>query len=148
MKCRNYILNAIKEFQEMHVDCGETYIRQWNMNKNMPVTSFSHQDWTPVVVHKNNKNGVSKNVVKRETIAQTTGRPAWAIERDAEDCKKLPLCTCEERMTVIRGRIAKEWSQEKLAQMVNINAKIIRDIESGIGVRNGTILSKIKRVLQ
>ena len=129
----------------------------------------SEQQWEPVVVKRPRKSGGAGAGAGSSSGAEPadsrpppaphrcngSGRahesatPAWKIERraDAEAGRPVDLVGTEAGAAIVRGRVAKGWTQRELAQRVHMLEKAVKDIERGTAVRVGADLAKIRRVL-
>ncbi len=110
--------------------------------------SFTHQDWTPIVLNKNtNTNKTPKqthphvqNTVKVQKIYDPENP-------DAEPDVKPVMVDKEFGMLIQKFRTAKGLTQKQLAAAINLPVQVISEYERGTGVRNGNYVSKIKKYL-
>ena len=119
---------------------------------------MDHQDWTPVVL-RNAKQVAAK--AARETVDRDKTHAARSSLRKLEgDIKvsgseeapaaaKLPRLGAVMRQTMIQARVALKLSQADLAKRLNMQPKIINELESGkvIAENEKAILQKVQRVL-
>ena len=105
---------------------------------------YSHQNWTPVVLTKENKNNKSKqkhvdpNFIKMKKLEDTTIDDEMKIEKvDVADYK-----------TITALRNAKRLTQRELAQKLNLQQSVIVELERGQMAKNKNLTNKIKRFLE
>lgn len=109
------------------------------------------QDWEPVIFK--SKKPLAKKPSGSSapvTMSGATGKPAFKIEQmvDSESGgSMIQLVSQKDAQAVIQGRVAKKWSQKQLAQALNVQEKVIKDIESRKVAENKALLGRIKRVL-
>mmetsp|Transcript_13689 Transcript_13689/g.23486 ORF Transcript_13689/g.23486 Transcript_13689/m.23486 type:complete len:143 (+) Transcript_13689:108-536(+) len=125
------------------------------------------QDWTPVVLTKKKPTG-SKPVSdeKAVTAARRDGNEVETMKKfnagankksattlntaklDAEtDDLSLPKVSKSMADSIRDGRMAKKLTQKQLAQAINEQQSVIADYESGKGLPNGQVISKIEKAL-
>ena len=100
--------------------------------------SFTHQDWTPVVL--------KKNIPRSPQIQR------------APDAKKIDNLLSDEPAApetvgtdlgnrIQQARAAKRLTRVQLALLLNLTESVIRDHELGTAVRNKQLLAKITKAL-
>jgi hypothetical protein len=110
-------------------------------SKNDHVT-FDHQNWETTIIHGKNaatttgpKQIVNKNVnpeaIKMAKIA------------NSDDIIKLKNLSIDARQELVKGRVAKGYNQEKLAQALCIPVNLYKDIENGKTIPQQNVLTKI-----
>ena len=102
---------------------------------------FEHQNWDNVVINKKpspNSNQTKKNI-NPEAIR--------LAKLDNNDFVKLKSLSIDARQELVKGRVAKGFNQEKLAQALAIPANLYKDIENGKTIPQQNILSKINNFL-
>ena len=114
---------------------------------------MQHQDWTPAIVH--GKSAQTKTPVKK--IITTPGNKqetATTIKKiyDSDSPNEEPeiravLIDKDFAMKMCQARAAKKLTQKQLAQMCMLDVKIIISYEKGGCPRNGSYITKIKKVL-
>ena len=93
------------------------------------------QDWEPVVFTK-------KKLSKNPTFCNSK------IDKDDNEISVPKTVGKEYGMKVQQYRNAKSLTQKELATKLNIPYEQVRDIENGIALKNGTLITKINRYLQ
>ena len=86
------------------------------------------QDWKPMVLNKSTSTSNSK---KGTTVSTQTG--LTKKERELVDCSDAKSVTLMPRNIVgqlVAARVAKKITQQQLATNLNIDVKIIKDIET------------------
>lgn len=114
-----------------------------------------HQDWKTVIL--NNKNADLKKPILKKTIVTTNiNRNESQIKLEkiyapndpsAEPEIKPVLITSDFAKKMIQARLNKKLTQKDLANKCMLDIKIINEHERGGCVRNGSIITKIKKVL-
>jgi ribosome-binding protein aMBF1 (putative translation factor) len=102
---------------------------------------FEHQNWDNVVINKKpspNSNQIKKNI-NPEAIR--------LAKLDNNDFVKLKSLSIDARQELVKGRVAKGFNQEKLAQALAIPANLYKDIENGKTIPQQNVLSKINSFL-
>jgi len=102
---------------------------------------FEHQNWDNVVINKKpspNSNKIKKNI-NPEAIR--------LAKLDNNDFVKLKSLSIDARQELVKGRVAKGFNQEKLAQALAIPANLYKDIENGKTIPQQNVLSKINSFL-
>ena len=116
---------------------------------------MSHQDWDPVVIRK------TKTGTAAQRAGQTTSRTKYNAGKNSntyqpQNARKIAeeeqtsapaTVTHELKMKIQQARMAKGWTQKKLAQMTNIQHKIIQSYENGKAIPNPKDLGVIGRAL-
>jgi ribosome-binding protein aMBF1 (putative translation factor) len=130
---------------------------------------MEHQDWTTVYIRKKHENPTDKNVVRQalrngnsvETVAKVSGEAreysdrARKLESDLHvsateappPLAALPCLSPSMRQEMIKARTNMKLSQVELAKRLNLNARIIQDLEGGKVVQDRSILPKVSRLL-
>jgi ribosome-binding protein aMBF1 (putative translation factor) len=117
---------------------------------------MDHQDWTPVVLRnakvaaaKAPKESVErdKNHHQRSGLRKLESDTAVSGTEEAPATAKLPKLGAAMRQTMIQARVALKLSQSDLAKRLNIQPKIINELESGKTIAEKSVLQKIQRVL-
>ena len=98
------------------------------------------QDWEPVVLKKKKPEQVKTGLPRGQTHAQKLD----SNSENYKDHKKVPKVLAD---AIRQRRIELKFTQEQLAQKVNVRTAIINDIESKRGVYDSPTIEKIKRVL-
>ena len=107
---------------------------------------MDHQDWTPVFVKQANKASYQKpgsNNLLPKTSHKERGLNE-AIENGQLKVKKFDGTFGKE---VQKFRLSKGWKQQDLSHRLNVNQKVINDIESGKAKYNPALMSKMKRLM-
>jgi len=110
---------------------------------------MEHQDWTPIYKkaakhldkdnkdNNNNNNNINKTSHSERKLDEAVSDGQLAVKKfDATFGKD-----------VQRFRAAKGWKQAELAQKLNVNQRVINEIEAGKAKYNPALMSKIKRLL-
>lgn len=109
--------------------------------------ALSGQDWETVVFHKKNGVGASTPApqieVQRRQPARGDGRK---LDEETEQLSHARVSkTVSQRITELR--LAKQWTQANLAQMMNEQPATIRAYENGSAIPNPTMMAKLARAL-
>lgn len=101
---------------------------------------MSHQDWTPVVIHKKKSSSpdggqVSKSISKPHTRV------------DDGEIVKPKYIDREFSQQVVKARVEKKLTRKQLAQMLNITETVVADVETGNALHNGPLVDKLRRCL-
>ena len=117
---------------------------------------MSHQDWKTVIVRSKNSESVNntpskKTVVTAHSNKQETNLTVKKIY-DSENPNSEPeiravLIDKDFSKKMTQMRLLKKMSQKDLALACALDVKIINDYEKGGCARNGSFISKIKKVL-
>lgn len=105
--------------------------------------SFPEQDWTPLVIRKN-KPQPSINVNKTSNQSKKIFDPT---DPESQTEAKSIMIDKELGQLIEKHRVAKGLTQKELANALSVTVQTISDYEKGKGVRNGALISKIKRHL-
>jgi len=119
---------------------------------------MDHQDWTPVVLRnaklaaaKAPKESVErdKGHYQRSGLRKLESDTAVSGTVEAPAAAKLPRLGATMRQAMIQARVALKLSQSDLAKRLNIQPKIINELENGktITENEKSVLQKIQRVL-
>jgi putative transcription factor len=124
-------------------------------------------EWEPVVIRKKVDNPTSKDsladaarnnkqidTLKKENYSEAAAKNR-NLEKDihadptqeAPEQKPLPKLSHEDKQILIKARTDKKLSQQQLAQQINENVGIIKDIEAGKVIQNKNVLQKINKIL-
>lgn len=107
------------------------------MNKN-------YQDWTPVVLKKNKTNKTNTNIQCNYNPISSTK----IYNDDDVNPDIIPkTVTLDYGKKIQQARNALNITQKDLAQKLNITVDIIKNYESGNGIKNSNIITKINRFL-
>lgn len=114
--------------------------------------SLNHQDWQTVVLNKKKDTNIevtNYDKTRGVTVSSVANKPAWKLEQqvDSDVGKPLNFVSTSDANKIIQGRVAMKLSQKDLATRLNMQLKVIQDIESRKAVENKAVLSKIKRFL-
>jgi len=120
--------------------------------------SNNYQDWTPVILRKDNKPkptteralAVAKAQGQVETVRKVvhTAVPnAHKLDDNETVDFKLPTVTHEFKVALMKARQAKEMSQKDLAQKLNVKPSVINDYESGKAIPQPGFVSQLNRIL-
>jgi ribosome-binding protein aMBF1 (putative translation factor) len=115
--------------------------------------SFSHQDWTPVILSKHTKpnNSNKTKIVKQNVNTQSDGikvKKVWDPKDPTNEPDIRPVMIAREfGQQIQQARIAKGMTQKQLANAISIPVSIINDYEQCKGVHNSSHISKIKKYL-
>ena len=100
------------------------------------------QDWTPVVLKSTKKVQYEEKPRVNVVISEQS-----KLEADI-DAGKLPKTYGHEYgQRVQKARCEKKWTQEQLAQQLNVKKDIVQKLENGSGLVDGQICGKIFRIL-
>jgi putative transcription factor len=102
------------------------------------------QDWTPVVLNKTNKVTTTSNKSgPKKQLSQEESK-----NRKLENEEYVPKFVGPTlAKSFVAKRVQMKLTQKQLAQQVNIDVKIISEIETGKRVFNNSEISKCERVL-
>lgn len=106
--------------------------------------SYEHQNWETITFNKKSDNKIEdKPAQQNPQIISTQAK----IEADI-DAGKLPKTYGHEYGKKVQtARCEKKLTQEQLAQQLNVKKDIIQKVENGTGLIDGSICSKLFRVL-
>jgi putative transcription factor len=121
-------------------------------------TSYSHQDWKPVVLNGNGgqvkRSQIIQNTVAVRKFDSGNSQPVAnsAVlkkleEADGEDGFHIEKISLDLRLQIQQARCTKKMTQKDLAKLCNLPDSVIRDYENGSAVPSGTILATISRIL-
>ena len=127
----------------------------------------TENEWETVVIRKKVSNPTSKesladaarqgkaiDTVKKEDYSSTASRNR-NLEKDlhadptqeAPEQKPLPKLSQEDKNILIKARTDKKLTQAQLAQQLNLQPNIIKDLEAGKVIIDKSIIPKINRLL-
>lgn len=100
-----------------------------------------HQDWRTVVLN------ASKNEKQPHatTISHPTTRKLEDANGDSIPHKRYGTAYGQ---AVIKARLAKQWKQIDLARQLGVQLPIIRDLENGTGIVDGSVCDKVYKALK
>jgi ribosome-binding protein aMBF1 (putative translation factor) len=117
---------------------------------------MSHQDWETVIVKgkisESTKNTPSKKTVvtthRNQQDAPLTIKKIYDHENPNADPEiRVVLIDKDFAKNMTKMRLVKKMSQKELASACALDVRIINDYEKGGCARNGSYVSKIKKVL-
>lgn len=129
------------------------------------VSKMSHQDWTPVIISKNQKTGPIKdkdlNVARRKgenivTEKKFLGGTNKATKNVCPNAAKLDEDTGDYHVDRVsfefskalqQARQAKGMTQAQLAAAISEKQSVINDYEAGRAIPNGQLITKLNRAL-
>jgi len=115
-------------------------------NENAPANPNVMQDWDKVVIH--GKSAPSSTIKKSIAPRINLTPEAIKIQKiEAGEIIKPKILSLDARQELIKGRVAKGYNQEKLAQALAMPANLYKDIENGKTVPQHNILNKINNFL-
>jgi len=105
---------------------------------------MEHQDWTQVIL----KKTITPDK-KSKVIVSSSSKPIVPANDALDfDEKKVGFFTAAMGKKISSLRNEKGWTQEQLAQKMNLPKKTITDLEQGGKEKyNGVLVSKLKKVL-
>lgn len=103
---------------------------------------MSNQDWEPVVWKRQEKPSKEENKKYQNPPGTASFRAL-----DSEDPPAPEKVSVDVRMAIQKARVAKKMSQKDLAKILNMQANLINDYESGKAVPNRQILNRIGQAL-
>jgi ribosome-binding protein aMBF1 (putative translation factor) len=122
------------------------------------------QDWNPLVIKKSyNKETIkqekerllkipdmNKEMIKKTTNPNSNNQNSITKDKNDGDVPKIKYVTNIMSQTIRKSRMEKNYSQEELAKLCNMDKNIISDIENPIKqtVYNAQYINKISKVLQ
>lgn len=118
------------------------------------------QDWKPVVFHKKSKpktqaqairSGDRITLVKKHGAGKNSQGPQTNVnlkKLEGEEPPKLKKYDVEFRRQLQQARQEKKLTQKELAQKVNVKPTVIADCESGKGVWDARLVSRMEKVLK
>lgn len=104
------------------------------------MTGEIHQDWETVVIH-------NKNFKKTQNQNQSKPKPKVNLNDGEEDMPKRQEYTPQMIVTMQEARKAKNLTQIELAKQLNIDVKVIADIEAKKSAYNRKLYTSIMRKL-
>jgi len=120
------------------------------------------QDWKTVVLKKNitkkpatarsiakaKKSGDLQTVKKYGGGGNAKGGPSNAIKLDNEtENFRHKAISQNFKVTLMKARQAKKWTQKELAQKMNVQASIIASYENGSAIPQQQVINRLQRVL-
>ena len=113
---------------------------------------MQHQDWNTVVLNPkktSDANNGSKLVRPPPAVTSVSGKLARKIEDqvDSDTGKPVTYISTKDKQDIINLRTKAKLTRDQLAQLVNLNIKVITDIETGKAIENKAMISKIKQKL-
>lgn len=115
------------------------------------MASYTHQDWSPVIIHTKKTLEVQKatsTLPKTASISSTTGKLARTIEKNEEEGKPLARVETHERQRLVQLRTSLKLRQEDVARLADVHVSVIKDIEAGNALKNAALMSKIIKRLE
>jgi len=106
------------------------------------VSGFEHQNWEPTIVH-----GKPKTTTTQVNKVKPNPEAIRLAKLENDEPVKIKTLSNDARQELIKGRVAKGLNQEKLAQSINIQANLYKDIENGKVVPTPNLLNKINNFL-
>ena len=106
--------------------------------------SYSHQNWTPVVLTKDSK----KNKPKQKHINPEFIKMKKLEDATLDDVMKIEKVDTADYKTIIALRNTKQLTQKELAQKLNLQHNIIVELERGLLPKNKNLTNKIKNFLE
>jgi len=111
---------------------------------------MDHQDWDPVYIgankYINDKNNESDQKVKGELPKSVFSKENKIDKKIEEGNLKHEKTPIELGKLIQQKRLERNITQKDLAKKINVQVKIINEIECGKGKHNPQIISKIKRI--
>lgn len=104
---------------------------------------MQHQDWENIVFNKKSEQLAKEENLRKHNAPGT----AKFRELDSEDPPALEKVKNSTSMAIQKARQAKKMTQKDLANLLNIQASVISEYESGNATPNRQLLSKISKVL-
>jgi ribosome-binding protein aMBF1 (putative translation factor) len=104
------------------------------------MTGEIHQDWKPVVIH-------NRNFKKAQTQSNSNPKPKVNYNDGEEDMPKRQEYSPQMIVAMQDARKAKNLTQSELAKQLNIDVKIIADIEAKKSAYNRKLYTSIMRKL-
>ena len=102
---------------------------------------MEHQDWTPVVVKKNNNKDNNPGNHEKSKVTKLEEQ----VEEGTMKHKKMDITFGK---TLQKYRLSQGYTQKDLATKLNIPVKDINEIEAGKAKHNGQLMGKIKRIMK
>ena len=104
---------------------------------------MQHQDWENIVFNKKSEQLAKEENLRKHNAPGT----AKFRELDSEDPPALEKVKNSTSRAIQKARQAKKMTQKDLANLLNIQASVISEYESGNATPNRQLLSKISKVL-
>ncbi len=133
----------------------------------MNANTVNTQDWTPVVIKKNQKintknatevnraiqQGVAIETVKKHNAGGNKNdsnnvNSAKLEKYDEDETIKIKHVSYEIAQKIQQGRLAKKMTRKDLAQRLNVKESVIAEYETGKAIPNGQLLARIRTILQ
>ena len=112
--------------------------------------SFSHQNWTPVVLNQkktNPSNLVAKQGVNKQNSVIKTEKVWNGVDPNDEPDTRPVTIDKKFGQQILKARLEKKMTQKCLANAISIPDTVIAEYERGEGLHNGNYISKIKKYL-
>ena len=100
--------------------------------------SLAHQDWKPVIIHKNRPN---KDKDKK------TKKPGHSLDDNKEEYKHKKIDR-ELSQNIIKRRCGLKMNRKQLAHKLCIKVDLLAKYETGKAIIDVKILNKLKRILK
>lgn len=104
------------------------------------MTGEIHQDWKPVVIH-------NRNFKKAQTQSNSNPKPKVDYNDGEDDMPKRQEYSPQMIVAMQDARKAKNLTQSELAKQLNIDVKVIADIEAKKSAYNRKLYTSIMRKL-
>jgi ribosome-binding protein aMBF1 (putative translation factor) len=114
-------------------------------NENAAVNPNAIQDWDRVIIHGKSAPSNAKKIIAPRVNLTPDAIKMQKIE--AGEIIKPKILSIDARQELIKGRVAKGFNQEKLAQALAMPANLYKDIENGKAIPQINVLNKINRFL-
>lgn len=111
---------------------------------------MDHQDWETVVFKKRPDAAQRKAhqpPAPPATMSSVTNRPAWKIEQTVDNGERLPMVSSEDAKAIVAARVHAKLTRAQLAQRLNLQVKVIDEIETCKAYENKALVKRIKGYL-
>jgi len=111
------------------------------------------QDWTPVILRKKKALTTTTTEVRQKVQNKSQGFNKLEVDtltpstEEAPKLKQLNILTSESRQELIKARLAAKMTQSDLAKKLNLQQRVINDLECGKVVNEQNILYNLNRIL-
>lgn len=111
---------------------------------------MEHQDWNPLVISRRPdaaKKAANESYVKASKTSHAAA-VAKKLDKDTESTGSPERASHSLRMAIQKARLAKNLTQEKLAQSLFIKKEVIQSYESGEAIPQPHMIQQLQRILQ
>ena len=132
----------------------------------MNANTVNTQDWTPVVIKKNQKINTKKpaeinRAIQQGAVVETVKKYKAGGNKNILNNNNINFAKLEQEdktpkikhvshdlaQKIQQGRLAKKMTRKDLAQRLNVKESVIAEYETGKAIPNGQLLARIRSIL-